>query len=391
MADTVRARGAATVRVMVVDDSAVVRGLITRMLREDPNVEVVHSASNGEMAVAAGKRDPVDVVVLDIEMPVMDGLAALPGLLAAMPGVQIIMASTLTDHNADISLRALQAGAADYIPKPSTSQGLISTADFRRDLLAKVLSLGAAARASAHRRDPGRGAEAAVARPRPRESAVGQKAEAQPKSLYAHAGPVVLRKPGMFKPKVLVVGSSTGGPQALFSFFKGLKRDIGVPVLLTQHMPPTFTALLGEHIQRSTGWPAREGKDGDALVPGEILIAPGNHHMVVEKTARGIAVRINQGPPENFCRPAVDPMFRSAATAFGGHVLALVLTGMGQDGLVGARAIVSAGGTVVAQDEATSVVWGMPGAVATNGLCSAVLPLAELPDQVRGLAMRGSS
>ncbi|MBC8270356.1 MAG: chemotaxis response regulator protein-glutamate methylesterase, partial [Rhodospirillaceae bacterium] len=202
-------------------------------------------------------------------------------------------------------------------------------------------------------------------------------ASATPKALSA---PVTLRKPGLLKAKVFAIGSSTGGPQALFEFLKHLKPTINVPLVITQHMPPTFTAILAEHISRMTDWTCSEAKNGDELRAGHILLAPGDFHMLVEHKDGKNVIAINQGPQENFCRPAVDPMLRSLVKVFGGNVFTAILTGMGADGLKGAQDVVKAGGTLIAQDEKSSVVWGMPGAVATAGICSAVLPLKELAE-----------
>ena len=358
---------------MVVDDSAVVRGLITRMLESDPGIRVVSSVGNGELAVRSLAREDVDVIVLDIEMPVMDGLTALPKLLEVDPGIKIIMASTLTVRNAEVSLQALQAGAADYIPKPSTSRELTGGMDFRHELLQKVRTLGAQ-RARRSGRRPG-----VARRPMPR---MVQPIGGAPRT-------VTLRKAATLPPQVLAVGSSTGGPQALLTLFKGLKPTLGLPIVVTQHMPATFTAVLAEHLTRATVWQCAEAKDGEALAPGKVLIAPGDYHMIIEARGAQKIARLTQAPPENFCRPSVDPMLRSLAEAYGGRVLVTILTGMGNDGLNGGRAVIEAGGTVVAQDEASSVVWGMPGAVATAGLCSAVLPLDQVASHIMRVAGKG--
>jgi len=359
---------------MVVDDSAVIRGMTARILEADNSVQIVASVGNGQLAVTSLARYDVDVVVLDIEMPVMDGLTALPKLLEVDPTVKIVMSSTLTSRNAEISIRALEAGAADYIPKPTSTGDIHAGGDFRRDLLAKVISLGTARRQQgvvAKGPERPKGPTARTTAPRP-------------------STPISLRKPGLLKPKVLAVGSSTGGPQALFEFFKNLNTSIGLPVVVTQHMPATFTAILADHITRMTGWPCSEAKTGDQLKPGHILLAPGNFHMLIESKNGAHVVKIDDGPPENFCRPAVDPMLRSVVQVFGGNVLAVILTGMGADGQKGSESVIKAGGTVIAQDEVTSVVWGMPGAVATAGLCSAVLPLKELAPRVENLIQRGA-
>lgn len=368
------------IRVMVVDDSAVVRGLITRMLEEDAGIHVVASVSNGQLAVNEVARHPVDVVILDIEMPVMDGLTALPKLLAQDPEIKVIMASTLTLRNADVSLRALQAGAADYVPKPTSSREISGGRNFKRELVEKVKSLGMAKRGGVRR--PAVRATPAGARPAP--AAAATRPAAPPAS-----GAIALRQAPQDSPEVIAIGSSTGGPQALFAVLGGMdSRVIRQPILITQHMPATFTTILAQHISRLSGWEAAEGKDGEVLRGGRIYVAPGDYHMLVEQRGPDRVLHLVQTPPENFCRPSVDPMLRSVAQVWGRKVLAVILTGMGSDGLKGGQTVVAAGGSVIAQDEATSVVWGMPGAVAMAGICSAVLPLGEIAGYVQKLATR---
>jgi two-component system chemotaxis response regulator CheB len=329
---------------MVCDDSAVIRGALSRMLEADPAAQVVARVANGQMALDELKRTPVDVVVLDIEMPVMDGITAVPLLLRADPGLKIIMASTLTTRGADIALRAMRLGAVDYVPKPSAVTG---DETFRRELLEKV---------KAHGRMRRRGAPASS-----RDTSA-----------------LRLRPAAATAPRLLAIGSSTGGPQALFTLAQGLGKTLNVPVVMTQHMPATFTTILADHISKLGGLPCAEAKDGETLAPGRMYLAPGDHHLLVHAAGSGLQARLSSDPPENFCRPSVDPMLRSAATACGGRVLVAVLTGMGQDGLAGTRRVIEAGGSAVAQDEATSVVWGMPGAIAQAGLCHAVLPLPRI-------------
>ncbi|MEO3429402.1 chemotaxis response regulator protein-glutamate methylesterase [Pelagibius sp. CAU 1746] len=359
-------------RVMVVDDSAVIRGLLTRSLEEDPSIKVVASVGNGEIAVKTLDRHDIEVIILDIEMPVMDGLTALPKLLEKKPGVQVVMASTLTRKNAEVSLRALQAGAADYLPKPSSTSELTSKDAFQRELTEKVKGLAAAAR-PANR--------PVVARPVASKSPMPAPAVRK----------IELRKASPALPRLIAIGSSTGGPQALLEVLRDMAAAVKLPILITQHMPATFTTLLAEHIGRATGVPCAEAKDGDKIVGGQIYLAPGNYHMVVERKGVDSIIRLNQDPPENFCRPAVDPMLRSLSKIYGSDLLTIILTGMGSDGKKGAVEVVEAGGTVIAQDEATSVVWGMPGAVATSGLCSAVLPIKEIGPSVRKLVMRSAA
>ena len=351
------------IRVMVVDDSAVVRGLISRMIEAERDMTVSASVGNGQIAVSTFARTEIDIIVLDIEMPVMDGLTALPKLLEVDREVKVIMASTLTMRNAEISIRALDRGAADYVPKPSSSRDLSGGMDFRHELIEKVRNLGNIRREVRRAKGPSKpGATKVAAAP------VLKKAPVE----------IKLRPMPDFRPDVLAIGSSTGGPQALLSVLKGIGPNPRVPIFITQHMPATFTAVLADHIARSTGLACAEAKDGEAVVAGRVFLAPGNFHMVVERKGVQVVVRLSDAPPENYCRPAVDPMLRSIAKVYGARTLVTILTGMGADGLKGGREITAAGGAVIAQDEATSVVWGMPGAVATEGLCSAVLPISHV-------------
>ncbi len=380
------------VRVMVVDDSAVVRGLYTKMLEEDAGFTVVASVGNGQMAINALERYDIEVVILDVEMPVMDGLTALPLLLKADPDLQVILASTLTLKNADISLRALEMGAVDYIPKPTSTRDISGGNDFRHELLEKVRALGAARRRIPKRHAPSAHAEPEMPTYGRVAVPVGGRAKAPPPSRPStslYSGPISTRQPSMEAPDVIAIGSSTGGPQALFTVLGAIKAgSIRQPILITQHMPATFTTILAEHITRISGWQAAEGKDGEVIQGNRIYVAPGDNHMVVEARGTEKIIRLNKNPPENFCRPAVDPMFRSVSAAWGRRVLAVILTGMGSDGSKGGQVVVHNGGTVIAQDEATSVVWGMPGAAATSGICSAVLPLPEISQFILRQAQR---
>ncbi|MGB0683059.1 MAG: protein-glutamate methylesterase/protein-glutamine glutaminase [Magnetovibrionaceae bacterium] len=377
---------------MIVDDSAVVRGLISRMVDGEANFKVVASVGNGQMAVSNLQRNPVDVIILDIEMPVMDGLTAIPKLLEVDPEVKIVMASTLTVHNAEISMKCLAAGACDTIAKPSSSREISGGVDFRDLLLQKVRSLGEARKKAGNRRGGGTAPARRVPFSRPGTTPASGTPASSPSpkpSLLSPTEPVKVRQPGRQKPEILAIGSSTGGPQALFVFLKALDKNIRVPIVITQHMPKTFTTILADHINRMTGWPCEEATDGMSLQPGRIALAPGDYHMTIEGSAASKTLRLNQDPPENFCRPAVDPMLRSVVNVYGGKAAVVILTGMGSDGCKGASKIVEAGGTVVAQDEETSVVWGMPGAVAQAGLCSAVLALDDLAPYVNRLLGRG--
>ena len=376
------------IKVMVVDDSAIVRGLISRILDSDPTLSVVASVGNGQVALGVLERQEIDVVVLDVEMPVMDGMTALPKMLKLNPSLQVIMASTLTLRNAEISMRALEAGAADYIPKPTSTKDMTDEKDFRELLVAKVKALGARRRTTGKRGSP---ASPSVARTTPSFSAGGGRAEVKAPVPIHGTSKIVLRNASNEIPQVLAIGSSTGGPQALFAVLSKLRSDsITQPVLITQHMPATFTTILAEHISRVSGWAAAEAKDGEVIKGKRVYVAPGDFHMIVESKGIDKVLRLTKTPPENFCRPAVDPMLRSVAQVWGKSALVCILTGMGYDGMKGGQTIVSAGGTVIAQDEATSVVWGMPGAVATAGLCSAVLPLPEIAPYLQKLMMKRS-
>ena len=374
--DALGARSASPYRIMVVDDSAVIRGLLVRSLESDPDLAVVVSVANGQMALSALQRHDIEIIILDIEMPVMDGLTALPKLIAAKPSVQVIMASTMTRRGADISLAALAAGAADYVTKPG--QSALTTADmFKNELLAKVKALAHARRHAWGKPQPSRPVES---------TGTAQVAAASPSKLIE----IKLRPVATEKPDAIAIGSSTGGPQALFQVLGALK-GLAQPIFITQHMPPTFTTILGEHITRLTGLRAAEAIDGELVEAGRVYIAPGDFHMVVEASGARRRLRLNQAAPENFCRPSVDPMLRSLAQIYGRRLLCAILTGMGRDGRDGSEALAAAGGTLIAQDEKTSVVWGMPGAVAAAGLCSAVLPLEELGRFIANLANRSES
>ncbi|WP_442490256.1 protein-glutamate methylesterase/protein-glutamine glutaminase [Kiloniella sp. GXU_MW_B19] len=398
---SVRDAGQHDFQVMVVDDSAVIRGLLTRTLESDPAIKVVESVANGEIAVRRLEADPakIDVVVLDIEMPVMDGIEALPKLLQAKPGLQVIMASTLTRKNAEISMKALSLGAADYLPKPTSSGSLTRADDFKRELVEKVKALGAAAKGMRTRIVVGpqkteQGPEPEVARrpaaPAAKTAAAPQRAVSPAAATPGAGKQVSLRPFGSAKPDVIAIGSSTGGPQALFEVLGNLGTTTQ-PVVITQHMPATFTTLLAEHISRVSPMPCKEGVDGEIVKGGHIYLAPGGYHMVFEKQGTNLVLRLNQDAPENFCRPSVDPMVRSLSAIYGSRLLVVILTGMGSDGLRSSEIVTAAGGSVVAQDEKSSVVWGMPGAVATAGLCSAVLPLKELAPQIQRLVTRSAA
>lgn len=357
---------------MLVDDAVVVRGLFARWVEAEPDLEVVATLRTGRDAVNQLERVDPDVVVLDVDMPELDGIAALPLLLEKKRDLVVIMASTLTRRNAEISLRALALGAADYIPKPGSNREVSASTAFRRDLIEKIRQLGLRTKRLRH------GIKARVSRPHKSAPSIVPAAE--------EITPLRLRQMPLTPPRVLVIGASTGGPQALNRLVVQIDTVIQrAPVLITQHMPPTFTAVLAEHLARVSKFPVREASDGEEVNAGAIYLAPGGKHLKVERRDDMAVIAIDDGPMVNFCKPAVDPLFASAAQVWGSKVLALVLTGMGSDGLAGAKEIVAAGGHVIAQDEETSVVWGMPGQVTNAGLCSAVLPLPEIGGRITRL------
>jgi two-component system chemotaxis response regulator CheB len=363
------------VRVMIVDDALVVRGLFTRWVEAEPDLEVVASLRTGREAVNQVERADPDVVVLDIDMPELDGIAALPLLLEKKRDLVVIMASTLTRRNAEISLKALALGAADYIPKPSSNREVTAGVSFRRDLIEKIRQLGL--RSKRLRLGQTRATSLLPAKSSP---------PLQPRLHESAHPPVELRAMPVTPPRVLLIGSSTGGPQALNHIVSQIAPVLErAPVLITQHMPPTFTAIMAEHLARLAKCSVREAIEGEEINAGTIYLAPGGKHMKVARRDGLAVIAIDDGPLINFCKPAVDLLFSSAASVWGPKVMALVLTGMGHDGLNGAKAIVAAGGHVMAQDEATSVVWGMPGQVAHAGLCSAVLPIKEIAPRLSRL------
>lgn len=357
------------IRVMIVDDAVVVRGLVARWLDEEGDIKVVASMRNGREAVDQFARFNPDVVILDIEMPELDGISALPLLLEKKRDLVVIMASTLTRRNAEISLKALSLGAADYIPKPETNREVTTSTTFRHELVEKIRTL--TGRKKRFARSP------IIARgPAPSVPSIVT-------SVRSSGGEIRLRPFATTPLRVIVIGSSTGGPQALQQLVKGLVPiSDRYPIILAQHMPPTFTTILAEHLSRASGRPAHEGIDGEPITAGTIYVAPGGRHMIVKRVNNVPTIALEDGPPVNFCKPAVDPLFASAAECYGGGLLAVVLTGMGADGAHGAGDVVARGGSVIAQDEATSVVWGMPGATANSGFCSAVLPLQEIAPRI---------
>ncbi|WP_104524325.1 protein-glutamate methylesterase/protein-glutamine glutaminase [Blastococcus atacamensis] len=354
------------IRVMVVDDSVVVRKIVTDVLSEDPGIEVVGTAVNGKVAVAKLEQLKPDLITMDIEMPEMNGIEAVRAIRGGAGGgvagrglgrIPIIMFSTLTERGATATLDALSAGADDYVTKPANVGSVAQSMEsVRQQLIPKIKGL------LGRPVTPVRGATPPPPPPRPAAPRTG---------------------PGK-KAAVLVIGSSTGGPEALTRVIPALPGNLPVPVLLAQHMPPVFTRQFAQRLDRLSPLRVVEAVDGTPLMPGTVHLAPGDHHLVVRANARAaFTTSLNQNPPENFCRPAVDPLFRSAVAAYDGAVLGVVLTGMGADGRNGCGEIRNAGGTVVVQDQATSVVWGMPGAVAQAGYADEVLALDRIAETIQ--------
>ncbi|HEX6674922.1 MAG TPA: chemotaxis response regulator protein-glutamate methylesterase [Actinomycetes bacterium] len=351
------------VRVLVVDDSVVVRRLVTRLLDEDPGIEVAGVAADGRRALAVLPQVHPDVVVLDVEMPELDGLATLAAIRERHPHVRVIMFSSLTERGAATTLEALALGASDYVTKPpalSPSDAVLD--EVREQLVTKVRVLGdrsERARAGAGA-PPARGWQAGPARPvGPVPAAAAPRHRAE-------------------RVEVVAVGSSTGGPNALGELLAGLPADFPAPVLIVQHMPPLFTRMLAERLDAGCPLTVAEAVPGAELRPGEVWLAPGGRHLLVERQAGVVRLATSQAPPENSCRPSVDVLFRSVSAAYGDAALGVVLTGMGRDGVAGSAALRAGGGQVLVQDKASSVVWGMPGLVAEAGMADQVVPLDQL-------------
>jgi two-component system chemotaxis response regulator CheB len=358
----------AAVRILVCDDSVVIRKLLTQTLNEVPGMEVVATAALGKIALAKIQQCSPDVVILDVEMPEMDGIATLKKIRIDWPRLPVIMFSTKTERGAAATIEALTSGASDYVTKPSNvGSVVVAMARVREQMVPKIQALVSGQKTIGSKRVPVIAAAAA------------------PVAVVRSAMPIVTTRPTGPRPPVelLAIGASTGGPAALAEVICQLPADFPVPIVIVQHMLATFTRHFADRLSSSAQIDVVEAEAGVELAPGTAYIARGDYHMTVErKLGRGL-ILANQDPPENYCRPAVDVLFRSVARVYGPSVLAVVLTGMGQDGLLGCGAIREAGGDVIVQDEATSVVWGMPGFVARAGLASDVLPLSRISSEVR--------
>ena len=374
------------IRVMIVDDAVVARSMMTRWIDAEPDMMIAASARSGREALDRIEATDPDVVLLDVDMPELDGITALPLLLRKRRDLVVIMVSTLTRRSAELSLRALSLGATDYIPKPETTYEAMTSAAFRRELIDKVRNLGRKRVVAREPAPPLVPDGAASAKPTTQHRAA-ERVLRRPEHVQ-----VALRPFSSTLPRALLIGSSTGGPQALSTVIEKLPAAIDrAPVLITQHMPPMFTTVLAEHLSRVSGRGAHEADDGEPVLAGGIYVAPGGRHMRVVRDGELVKIALDDGPPINFCKPSVDPLFASAAQVWGPSALALILTGMGSDGTKGAAEIVAAGGSVIAQDEASSVVWGMPRSVAQAGLCSAVLPLDQIAPKVARMFLGGKS
>ena len=343
---------AAAIQVMIVDDSLTVRTIFKRMVESDPALVITGTASSAEGAIAQLAAAPADVVLLDLEMPGIGGLDALPAILATPGGPQVLVVSSLTMDGAEHTMAALQMGAADTLLKPRPGG---FTEDYRAQLLGKIRALGT------------RGADPATARvPQP------------PAPSFAR--PSLARRTA--RPEVIAIGASTGGIHALGLMLRRLGPECDAPILITQHLPASFMPVFARQVETACARPTDIAEDGMALTPGRILIAPGHGHIVVQRSGARLVARISCEPAPSGCMPSVDPMLASLAEVCEGRALGVILSGMGRDGVVGAQALVSAGGMILAQDADTSAVWGMPGAVARAGLASLVASPERIADAV---------
>lgn len=367
------------IRVLIIDDSAVIRKILAEGLRTDPLVEVVGAAENGKVGLKMVEQHSPDLVTLDVEMPVMDGVQTMAELHKRYPRLPVIMVSTLTQRGAVTTLEALGCGATDYVTKPTNNatgaSGMFEW--LRSELLPKVRGIGR------------RGQSTGVPRPAVEKPAAVSQVVVNPvsKALVQQqtASPASRQNLFVVKNRVdaVVIGISTGGPNALFELLPKLPGNLPVPVFIVQHMPAIFTQQLAEKLNAVSVLSISEGKQREPVLPGHVYIAPGGQHMVVARDIGGqTLLKINEEAPENSCRPSVDVLFRSAGEVYGRNILAIVMTGMGNDGLKGCELIRKLGGYIAAQDEATSVVWGMPGYVVRAGLPDVVLPLDKISQHI---------
>lgn len=386
------------IRLMLVDDSALIRRLLTDVLTGDPQLEVAGQAPNGRVALERLAAINPDMVILDVEMPEMDGLETLTEIRKRQPRLPVIMFSSITERGAIVTLEALARGANDYVTKPSNTGNMAASLQRVRDeLIPRIKTFCRHLIAPAPPVQPPAAAEPApggrtpggfvpfgrpTAGPAPFERTTAFKPEARPSPLPA---PPRIRQ----RVDVVVIGVSTGGPPALAALLPRLPASFPVPILIVQHMPPIFTRLLAERLATQSSLAVAEGAAGEILRPGQVVVAPGGSHMALERQGNQIRLQLHQGEPENSCRPAVDVLFRSVADVYRGNTLAVILTGMGNDGLRGCEAIRKAGGQILVQDEASSVVWGMPGFVAKAGLADGQIPLSQLAGEIMSRVRMG--
>ena len=373
------------VRVLIVDDSAVMRKIIASALQKEPSIEIAGFAANGLQAIEAIQTCNPDVMTLDIEMPEMDGLTALREIRKENKYLPIIMFSSLTHKGAQAAVMALTAGASDYVGKPANATGGIDDAFkvLETELIPKIIGLAKRVKSRREREglsvNPQKPAPSMAAKPPviPKPIApVRPIASLASKISKATSG--VLARPA----EAVCIGVSTGGPEALMQVFGAFNAPLSVPIFIVQHMPADFTALLAARLSATGVMTVKEAQEGEIAEPGIAYIAPGGFHMTVSRPGTKTIIHLNTEPPENSCRPAVDVLFRTAAEVYGNHLLAVMLTGMGYDGLKGSQVIKEKGGQVIAQDEASSVIWGMPGAVVQAGLADGVLPIDKITDEI---------
>lgn len=355
------------IRVLVVDDSVVVRRFVSDVLAADPDIDVVGTAINGKFAIAKVASLAPDVVTMDVEMPELNGVDAVRQLRRDGCRIPIIMFSTLTEQGAKATLDALAAGATDYVSKPANVGSVTRSIDQVREAL--IPRIKALVGRPATRPVPPTSAPAATLSV-VRVASTGVLPTPRPRALAPAGGY-----------RMLVVGSSTGGPEALTTFLGALPR-LPVPIAIVQHMPPVFTTQFAARLDRMLPSDVVEVEHDRPMLPGTVYVAPGDYHLHVATQGAGLVANLSQKAPENHCRPAVDVLFRTAAATLGPRVLAVILTGMGHDGRSGAQHVVDRGGSVLAQDRDSSVVWGMPGAVAEAGLAEEILPLSQLAPAV---------
>jgi len=343
-------------KILIVDDAVVVRRTVADIVAADPDLEVSGTASNGRIALTKFAAQPPDLVLLDIEMPEMDGLETLVEMRKLDRRIPILMFSTLTDRGAEATLEALSRGATDYVTKPSNSDIATTSDAVTRELIPKIRALCHLPWASASAAAPIPHKPVSATPPRPHLS--------------------------IFPAQLIAIGVSTGGPDALARLLPTLPAKLPVPIVIAQHMPPTFTSLLARRLSDRCAIAVKECRSGDLITPGCVFVAPGDFHMIVSAEDGVIRLRVHQGPKENFCRPSVDVLFRSVASVYGAKAMGIILTGMGQDGVKGCEVLHQTGARIIAQDEASSIVWGMPGYVARAGLADKVLPLDQIGAEI---------